>query len=270
MSHRTDKLNEQLLSGRQLLRWFGVIAATAVLAAAVITSGRAHAADSTATGMLLRPGNWSQQDNSYLLPSPLAVKPGQWPLDGWYRVVHKTGHLQVTAVPTPAKGLPDFLFTIALQLNNDAGDDDFTEQTEIYDTQYIRVPGVALREGRLPTLKFSNTVLRPQLDHVYALEMGGTPFTLRVQDGLRTAGGKAYGEGVLVDVGYAGESHSYFLGRCGRDAVIEAVADLDGDDRPDFIVRLNRGAASGEFLLLSGKAKPGRNQPSATLRSQGC
>lgn len=141
---------------------------------------------------------------------------------------------------------------------------------EAIDTQYIRVPGIKLVEGMQPSVKFSKGVLRPRLDHDYQLVLGETAFTLRVQNGLRNKDGKPFGEGALYTIGYGGESYSYLLGEQGWDSVLQAVSDIDGDGKPDFLIQVNGHHGAAEFLLLSRQARPGRNAPSAALAWQGC
>ncbi len=270
MSHRIDTFKEHHLAARHLLRWFGVLATATVLAATAVVAGKAHAGGPvTAQAVMLRPGVWDQGVGSYLLPAGLGSQPHQWPTGGWVRVTHKVGHLQVQAVAAPARGLPAFLHDIALQATI-PGYGEAADEAEIVDTRYLRVPGTKLVEGRLPTVHFSSGVLRPKLDHSYALQLGETPFTLTVQNGLRSRTGVPYGGGALYSVAYGGETYTWLLGQHGWDSVVLAVADLDGDGKPDFIVQVGGNNSGDEFLLLSSRARPGRNAPVAVLSSQGC
>ncbi|HSV50653.1 MAG TPA: hypothetical protein VLJ57_00950 [Burkholderiaceae bacterium] len=247
------------------LGWFAVVAAGSLLAAASCA-----AEPRSEEGLLLRPGEWRQDVGSYLLPAGLQGQPQHWPLDGWYRVTHKTGLLDVRAVKKPAQGLPGFLHDIAVQVTDPSVQDMVADAAEAIDTQYIRVPGARLTEGHVPTVRFSNTALRPRLGHPYALQLGDTSFTLTVHNGLRSKAGVAYGQGAQYVVTYGGATYTYLLGEFGWDSIVQAVADLDGDGKPDFIVHVGGSNRSDEFLLLSTRARPGLNQPTATLSAQGC
>jgi hypothetical protein len=148
MAQRLDKLNERRTAARHLLGWFGVAAASLVLAAFTVTCS----AQSDPEGLMLRPGIATEVDASSL------------PADGWYRVTNKEGALQVQAVTAPVS-VPG------------------EEEAEAIDTLYIRVPGARIAEGRLPAVVFADGVLTPQIDHAYQLALGGTPFTLTVGEG---------------------------------------------------------------------------------------
>ncbi|MGE3348590.1 MAG: FG-GAP repeat protein [Ramlibacter sp.] len=261
---------------RHLIGWLGVVAASSVLVGLILTPAHAVRAASLpgAQGLMLRPGEWRQQAGSYLLPTALRIAPEHWPTDGWVRVTHKPGHLDVRAVAAPPQGLPDFLLSIALQLEDPQGQDGLAgypeAEAEAVDTRYLRVPGTRLLPGRRPTVAFPQGVLRPRLDHAYALRLGDTPFTLTVHDGLRNRAGVPYGEGAQYVVRHGGQTYTWLLGQSGRDSVVEAVADLDGDGKPDFIVRVGGRNGDDEYLLLSSHARPGANVPTAELGSQGC
>jgi hypothetical protein len=102
---------------------------------------------------------------------------------------------------------------------------------------------------------------------VYELELGGMPFTLSVQNGLRNQAGVAYGHGAQYTLSFGGETYTYQLGLAGWDTVVQAVADIDGDGKPDLIVQTDGGTQ--EYLLLSSRARPGKNLPVAVLIAQG-
>ena len=281
MSHRIAKLNDRIEAKRALLRWFGVMAAGTVFAAIAVT-GKAHAhdADSHAStmqtteaqaGLMLRPGDWSQDNGSYLLPAALDVNPRNWPTSGWYRVTARSDALQVQPVTAPERGMPDFLREIAVQVMDPAAPTATRgeAEAEAIDTRYIRLPGVQLAQGRVPTVAFSHGVLTPKLDHAYELKLGDAPFTLTVQNGLRNKAGVAYGDGAVYTVTMAGESYSFHVqGGNGWETTVVLAADLDGDHKPDFIVRVG----DQEALLMSSHAKPGLNPPAAALAvlSEGC
>ena len=48
------------------------------------------------------------------------------------------------------------------------------------------------------------------------------------------------------------------------------MADLDGDGKPDFIIRIGGNNSGIEAVLLSSQAKPGRNPATASLFAIGC
>lgn len=276
MHSRRFKLHQHLQAAEHLLRWFAVVAVWTILAA-IISLSPAHAGDRLpgdglpGDGLLLRPGNWGQDVGSFLLPGTLAVAPHHWPRDGWVRITHKPGHLDVAAVPAPASGLPDFLNDIAVQVSAPGGTHDtVANEAEAEDTLYLRVPGVRLATGRLPTVAFARGTLRPRLDHPYALQLGRTAFTLTVHNGQRNSAGVAYGEGARYVVAMGGQTYTWQLGQYGWDSTVLAVADLDADGLPDFIVSVGGSNSGDEFLLLSSQARPGRNEPAATLSWQGC
>ena len=285
MNRRTASNTTTTIQARRLMTRMGLSIAATALAAA--SAGAAFAQTSGATptsnhqAFMLRPGNWNQESGGgYLVPAALGALPKTWPADGWFRVTQKAGGLQVSAVPAPSKGLPDFLYEIAMQVVDPLARVYARPEmeAEVIDTRYIRVPGVTLAQGLAPTVRFSHTVLRPLLDHSYALSLGEQAFTLSVQNGQRSPAGVAYGQGAQYTVSYERNGHletySYPLGHYGNfdahSTVIQAVADLDGDGLPDFIVQADGGAQ--EFLLLSTQAKPGRNAPTAVLATDmgGC
>lgn len=274
MSDRIHHLNEQVRCTRRMQGWFYLLAAAAVLAATFVAPAGAAEPDKTQLpqdGLMLRPGAWTQEGGGYVLPRALDQNPLGWPTTGWYRVTHKANLLQVQPVSAPAEGLPTFLHHIAQQVIDPDGlaytHITGEEEAEAIDTQYIRVPGLALAEGRRPVVPFSNMVLRPKLDHAYELKLGDTPFTLTVQNGLRSKAGVAYGQGAQYTVAYGGDIYTYQLGAAGWDTVVQAVADVDGDGKPDFFVQTDGGTQ--EYLLLSSKASPGKNLPTAVLTAQG-
>ena len=266
MSNRLNKLNERLQARRNLLTWFGIAAAGAVIAAIAVTN--AHAAGPADEGVMLRPGTWTQEPGSYVLPTALDANPRNWPTVGWFRVTNKGSALQVQAVPAPERGMPDFLREIAVQVI-DAGAPETTRgeaEAEAIDTRYIRVPGVQLTEGRLPQVRFPRGVLTPRMDHAYEFALGDTPFILLVQNGLRSRAGVAYGDGAVYTVQSGGQTWEFHVpGGAGWETRVLAAADLDGDGKPDLIVQVG----DQETLLLSSRAKPGLNPPAATLALHG-
>jgi hypothetical protein len=227
-------------------------------------------------GVLLRAGTWNGDVGSFSTPAPLAdIKPSQWPTQGWFRLVQGSKHIEVSAVQPPKKGLPDFLKDIAQQLTIDTAQMNLPspEGTEaLDDSLYLRVPGVQLRSGAAPTYQFKNGTaqLSPQLDYKYELTLGGAAFAVTVQNGLRNKSGASYGDGALYTIEHGGARYEYLLEGYGWDSRISAIADLDADGKPDFIIYVGGSNSGGEFVLLSSKAKPGRNRATAALFSMGC
>lgn len=103
-----------------------------------------------------------------------------------------------------------------------------------------------------------------------SLRLGEQPFALTVRNGLRTAGGAPYGSGAHYTIEYDGNVYEYVLGEFGWDSTIEAIVDLDGDGKPDFIIAVGGDNSGYEAILLSSKATPGRNVPTASLLAHGC
>ena len=175
----------------------------------------------------------SPPEEAYLLDAGMwrdEVKPSiHWPTDGWFRLQEIDGAIDVRAVQPADSGdvRPDALF--------------------------FRQPGVALKTGVRPTYRYSIALKEPKLGQDYELKLGKVNFSLRVESVVK---------GMQYTVGYAGQSYSYVLGPydAARTAV-RAVADLDGDSRPDFLVDVE----DASYLLLSTQARPGHNMPTAEL-----
>ncbi|MFM8899233.1 MAG: hypothetical protein ACKOF9_04695 [Burkholderiales bacterium] len=140
------------------------------------------------------------------------------------------------------------------------------------DQLYLRVPGTALREGKIPLLTFKsgNTALQPKLEYRYKLELNGVPFSVFVRNGFRAPSGAPYGSGTRYFIEYGGQTYHYNLGGYGWESTIKAITDLDGDGNPDFVISVGASNSSLEVVLLSTKAKPGSNPPTASLVGTGC
>ena len=130
-----------------------------------------------------------------------------------------------------------------------------------------------LVEGSQPAYVFQNKTshLRPEA----RLPLRAPPRRAAVRadrsrNGLRTAGGAPYGSGAHYTIEYDGNVYEYVLGEFGWDSTIEAIADLDGDGKPDFIIAVAGNNSGYEAILLSSKATPGRNVPTASLFAHGC
>jgi hypothetical protein len=156
----------------------------------------------------------------------VAGNTGPWPADGWYRLVAREQGVEVRAVrPTDA--------------GTGAGDD----------ALFVRLPGAALKPGLRTSYRE-----REVLQDVPGL--ASPRFSLRVED---------LAAGVQYAIGYGGHTYTYLLGASGASTSVRAVADLDGDARPDFLVDVD----DCTFLLLSTEAQPGRNLPTAELPAHG-
>ena len=225
-------------------------------------------------GLLLREGNWAGDVGTYLVPQALASLPtARWPVDGWHRLRIDARSIDVSAAAAgPAHSGPAFLAAIAAQVAaaRDGGTILETSNPPGNDL-YLRVEGTALADRTAPAYVFRNgtTSIRPELDRRYELLLGDKPFAFTVHNGARTANGTAYG-GAHYVIEVDGETREYLLGEFGWDSTIEAIADIDGDGKPDFIVRVAGNNSDYDAVLLSSRAKPGRNPATASLVAIGC
>jgi len=192
-------------------------------------------------GALLAASAWAAgiPEEGYLLEaeawrSEVAGAPSaDWPVDGWYRLSLADRNVEVRkAQPShPDDADPDNSF-------------------------YVRVPGARLKEGLRPKYRFSHLILQPAIGKQYELMLGKTPFSLAVESNA---------EGTHYRIGYGGETYHYPLGLPAAATLVHAVADLDGDAMPDFLVEVG----DELVLLLSTRATPGTNLPSARLVAMG-
>lgn len=153
----------------------------------------------------------------------------KWPKDGWFQILATEQAVEVRPVQATAV--------------DDVRPDAF----------FFRMPGTPLKAGARPAYRYLAAVQHPHLGQEYELAMGRTRFSLRVDAGPR---------GMVYAIGYGGQAYSYVLGT--PQAVytgLRTVADLDGDARPDFLVQVD----DATFLLLSTRAQPGANVPTAQL-----
>ena len=178
---------------------YALVAAAALAAASVWSQNRPE------QGLLLDAQTWQEE--------VMTASTGDWPRDGWYRIVAQDRGVEVRAV-RPGEG-----------------------GTVASDALYFRLPGTALRQG-----------LRAGYDGRY---------TLRVDE---VAAGLQYA------IGYGQVTYTYLLGPNGTQSSVRAVADLDGDSRPDFVVDTEEAT----YLLLSTQARPGLNVPTAEIAFHGC
>jgi hypothetical protein len=246
---------------------------TLALAAAAAAGAQTRSPEEP--GALLRSGNWGGDVGTFAVPPALqALPPQHWPAAGWVRIDWEAHGLRTAPVVAPSEGQPPFLRSIVAQVQAAAqGDPDhpgtITETVEDDALpMYLRVPGSTLRQGFVPTYRFRNGTreLRPQLDHRYELLWQGKPFAFTVQNGLRSDAGVPYGEAAVYTIEIDGQSHRYVLRGYGWDSVVQAIADIDADGKPDFFISVG----GTEAVLLSSQARPGRNVPTATLTAHGC
>jgi hypothetical protein len=230
-------------------------------------------------GALLRSGNWDGGVGTYLLPMALEkIDTAKWPTSGWVMIVHQNDRINMTPVIAPKSDKPEFLKKIVAQINagesaaSTVSNESATQSAIEADAYYLRVPGIKFKQSSVPTYRFRNgsSQLLPILDHRYSLTLGSKPFAFTVQNGLRNASGVAYGEGANYRIEYDGNTYEYNLGGYGWDSTIRAIADLDADGKPDFIIYIGGSNSGIDVVLLSSVAKPGKNPPTASLTAVGC
>jgi hypothetical protein len=188
---------------------------------AALLAASAWAAGLTEEGFILEAPVWHTEVAG--APSP------DWPVDGWYRITPTAKSIIVSSVkPSVA------------------------EPGEPEGTVYVRVPGTRLVEGRRPKFRFAGDLLRPKVGQPYELMLDRIRFSFQVESGR---------DGTQLRVGYGGQTYSYMLGLPAAATRIHAIADLDGDTMPDFLVEVG----DDTYLLLSTQARPGHNPPSAQL-----
>ena len=230
-------------------------------------------------GAMLRQGTWTGGVGTYSFGAPFADLPStKWPTNGWSVLRIETDHIEVKSLVAPKGKLPEILRPITVQIDESIKHPELIDQgneatpDEWKDEIYLRVTGVRLREGSVPVYLFKNGTanLLPQLDNRYALKLGSKEFAFTVHNGFRTKAGATYGEGAQYVIEYDGQAYRYNLGQFGWASRIIAIADLDGDGKPDFIIHVDGSNSGYEAVLLSSKAKPGDNVPTASLSSTGC
>ncbi|MDB5859780.1 MAG: hypothetical protein JWQ76_3469 [Ramlibacter sp.] len=162
-----------------------------------------------------------------------AAATGDWPQDGWYRLVPRERAVDVRAVTPADRSLVPS------------------------DALFLRLPGATLKQGARPAYRYASGLKHPRLGQDYALTLGATQFSLRVENGAK---------GMEYAIGYGGQSYSYALGPFDASSTaVRLVADLDGDALPDFVVEVG----DATYLLLSTRALPGPNLPTAELWARG-
>jgi hypothetical protein len=194
--------------------------------AASAVAAGAWASGISEEGYILEAGDWRTEVAG--VPSP------DWPVDGWYRLAAGRTGIDVRAiVPNRA------------------------EDADPEGAVYVRVPGARLAEGLRPRVRFAAGELKPKVGYEYRLELEKTPFSFAVQSDR---------DGTRYEISYAGSVHSYMLGLPAAATKVKAIADLDGDGLPDFLLEVG----DETYLLLSTQARPGGNLPSAQLWAMGC
>lgn len=157
---------------------------------------------------------------------------GPWPAEGWYRLVAQDQGIEVRAVrPADRQPIPA-------------------------DALFFRLKGVALKTGQRASQRHLEVLRPPTLGRDHDASLAGR-FSLQVEE---------VDAGVQYAIGYGGRTYTYLLGPQGASTSVRAVADLDGDGRPDFLVDVE-GLAT--YLLLSTQARPGPNLPTAEMPFDG-
>ena len=230
-------------------------------------------------GALLQQGEWRGDIGTYHPPAawqPLTVQ--RWPMDGWGVLVLDGAQARLSITPLSVaearqrlKPITDQLVQVQQSPGAEIGPpNEPPAGTE--NEMYVRVPGLVWRARTVPLHRFKNGTpsLAPELGRRIELAMGGKPFAFTAQNGLRTADGRPYGEGVQFTLEVDGQRYDYDLGGYGWDVRITALGDFDGDGRPDFLFAIGGPNASHVALVLSSVARPGLNPPTAYLTATGC
>jgi hypothetical protein len=252
-------------------------ALTTVLATTtVVASTGAFAEPLPAPGALLRQGEWGGSVGTFLVPAPFeGTSATQWPMDGWV-VLLDAQAATLTIRPLAAAEARERFKPITEQV---ARAETQAQEGELQQTPddvaadlYVRVPGATWKAGSVPIHRFKNgsTTLLPELGYRFQMKLNDKPYAFTVQNGFRTEDGRPYGEGVQFSLEIDGERFDYDLGGFGWDVRLNALGDVDGDGKPDFLFGIGGNNSGNEALVLSTLAKPGRNPPTAYLTSVGC
>ena len=250
-----------------------------VLLLSLLLTTAPQAADRPEPGVILRAGNWDGEIGTYTVPLPLEkLSPARWPNDRWHRLVIGADRIVASEVSSAGRQRPRFLATITSQViarganASAAAPASDASAPPAENVVYARFPGARLRTGEIPLYRFKNGTaqLSPKLDYRYALRLGDQAFAFTVSNGLKGHSGASYGEGARYSIEYDGQTFDYNLPEYGWDSRVSAIADIDGDGKPDFLISVGGNNSGHEYLLLSSLARPGRNPPSAALHSVGC
>lgn len=164
----------------------------------------------------------------------VASSTGEWANDGWYRLQANERSVDVRRV-TPAD-----------------------RSSAPADALFLRLPGGKLVTGERPGWRYLSALAQPKLGEEQELALGALRFSVRVEESAK---------GMAYTIAYGGRSYGYVLGPFdATTTAVRFVADLDGDGKPDFLVDV--GGAT--YLLLSSRARPGPNLPTAELFGGGC
>lgn len=158
---------------------------------------------------------------------------GPWPDDGWYRIVTSEDGVEVRAVKPSDRA------------------------TDHVDALFFRMKGTRLKTGLRRSYRSMEVLQPPRVGTEHEMALGMTRFNIRVEE---------VPAGVQYAIGYGGHSYRYIVGPRGSSTSVRAVADLDGDARPDFVIDVNDGMT---YLLLSTAAQAGLNLPTAELPAHG-
>lgn len=227
-------------------------------------------------GVMLKQGEWRGDVGTFLTPAPLEGLPAsRWPMEGWGVLLLDEQAATLSIRPlTAAEARERFKPILAQRLLAEQHVELSNEQPtpEGNGDRYVRVPGIHWKPQTVPLHRFKNgtTMLTPELGYRFQLKLGDLPYAFTLQNGFRTADGRAYGEGTQFRLEIGGQVYDYDLGGYGWDVRIVAIGDFDGDGKPDFIFSLGGSNSDHEALVLSSKAKPGRNPPTTYLSAIGC
>jgi hypothetical protein len=164
----------------------------------------------------------------------VSASTGPWPEDGWYRLVPSEDGIEVAPVrPSVAAAVPRGAL-------------------------FFRLPGTTLKTGLRGSYRHLEVLQQPKIGREHHMTLASVRFSLQVEE---------VAAGVQYAVGYGGRTYTYLLGPRGSETSVRAVADLDGDAKPDFLVDVNDEMT---YLLLSTRARPGQNLPTAELPAHGC
>jgi hypothetical protein len=166
-----------------------------------------------------------------------AARNEHWPTDGWFRLVPQGRGIEVSQVQPSQPVAP------------------------AADALYFRLPGTQLKQGLRNA--YRGTVLQqPRLGQDYELTLGQSRFGVRVESGVK---------GMQYAISYGAQTYTYVLGPFDATKTsVKHIADLDGDAQPDFLIDVGEDFDTATYLLLSTRARPGANLPTAELWAKGC
>lgn len=203
------------ITTRRALARFALVVAASATAASIWAQNRPE------QGLLLDAETWQDE--------VVAASTGDWPGEGWYRIVAQDQGIEVRAVRT-------------------------TDRTPVpADALFFRLKGATLKTGVHASYRHLEVLHQPRLGRDHEMALRGNRFSLRVEE---------VPAGVQYAVGYGGRTYTYIMGPKGSSTSVRSVADIDGDKHPDLVVDVEDQAT---FLLLSTQARPGANLPTAEL-----